>query len=146
MLLQQDDWTYQLLKMKNDCIVCNKVIFKTSNVPLKVRSGYNWFQVHLDYYYKIMDPYIKSGLINTEVVKYDKRHLLVHFIPELQKALIYNFSKYWKFDTSHIWHYLWYYYKSDPYFYYFIIRLYISIFIKAPFKLLKRILIRLMRR
>ena len=146
MLLQQDDWTYQLLKMKKDCIVCNKVIYKTSKVPLKVRSGYNWFQVHLDYYCKIMDPYIKSGLINTEVVKYDKRHLLVHFIPELQNALIYNSSKYWKFDTSHTWHYLWYYYKSDPYFYYFIIRLYISFFIKAPFKLLKRILIRLMRR
>lgn len=135
MLLQQDDWTYQLLMMKKGCIVYNKAIYKIANIQLKVRSGYNWFQVHIDNYYKIMDPYIQSGLINRQTVKKDKRHLLVHFIPELQAALIYNSSKYWKFDTSHTWNYLWIYYRSDPYFYYFIIRLYLVFFIKIPIKL-----------
>lgn len=137
--LQQDDWTYQILQNGNGCIIYNKDIYIKSKVTLKgKKTGYNWFQVHLDYYYKIMDPYVKSGLISKQTLKNDKRHLLVHFYPELQNALIINTSKYWQFDTKHTWCYLWRYYKTDPYFYFFIVYLYNSFFFKLPIKLLKK--------
>ena len=121
--LQQVDWTYQLLKMYDGkCVMYDYKIMGTA--PLKRKnSGYNWFKVHLDNYYTILEPYIKEGLISPETLLQDKHYLLQHFTPELRRTFHLTRRHGWNFDTDGTWKILMKYYKNDPYFYYFMLTL-----------------------
>lgn len=122
--LQQEDWTYSMLKQHPSFFVCNKELFNYSDVfAAKVRGGYNWFQIHLDNYYIIMQPYIEKGLITQDTLIKDKRNLLQHFKFELGWALFYNYNKYWKFETDGLCCLLYKYYKADWYAYWFFLML-----------------------
>lgn len=113
LMLNQDDWSYQLLEKYGSCILYNRHYYET----LPKKSGcYNWFRVHLDNYYKIMEPYKQRGLISEEVAKKDKRNLLFHFIPELKCIYVYPITR-WKFEKKGTFPLLWKYYKNEPYFY-----------------------------
>lgn len=134
LLLQQEDWTFQIVSQHNGCIICDKKVFVRVKETLGKRSGYNWFQVHLDNYYKIMQPYIEKGFISSETLNEDKHNLLEHFKFEFCLALFYNYSSYWKFNTDGTWQLLCKYYKGEPYFAYFLFRLpfyYVSTIIKS---------------
>ena len=121
--LQQDDWTYQLMERKKKCILYNKEKMSVSNVPLGPREGYNWFEVHLDNYYKIMRPYIDKGLISYNTYKVDKRNFLYYYKHVFRN--VYFPCKGWVFDTEGTTALLWKYYKSDFLYaiYFFFIRL-----------------------
>lgn len=112
-LLNQDDWSYQLLEKHGECVLYNRHYYE--GLPKK-SGGYHWFQVHLDNYYKIMQPYIDKGLISDSVVKQDKKYLLKHFIPELKYIYVYPING-WKFEKKGTFRYLWKYYKNEWYFY-----------------------------
>ncbi len=112
-LLNQDDWSYQLLEKYGCCTLYNRHYYET--LPKK-SGGYHWFQVHLDNYYKILQPYVDKGLVSDGIIKQDKRNLLKHFIPELRQIYIYPISG-WKFEKKGTIHYLWKYYKNEWYFY-----------------------------
>lgn len=118
LLLSQDDWCYQIVNKNNGCIIYDKQVMMSSSIPLGVRSGYNWFEVHLDNYYKILTPYIKSGKISHQTIKQDKKYLLKHFIPELLIIFIYlKKPEYFKYDTSNTLSYFYKHYKKEYYFY-----------------------------
>lgn len=114
LLLNQVDWTFQLLTT-NGCLIYNRPIIQQNNsMKSKPRGGYNWFQVHLDYYYKIMTPYINMGLVSNKTLEQDKRNLLQHFIPELGYSLLYT-PHFWKFSKKDTWKILREYYSIDPF-------------------------------
>lgn len=119
--LQQQDWSYQLVAARGDCVIYDKQVFWTSDVPLGRRGGYNWFKIHLDNYNKIMLPYVQSGQISNDVYRQDKKNLLWYFKYELGLALFYNYSEYWRFNTKGTFGLLWKYYKTEPFFYTFLL-------------------------
>lgn len=122
LLLCQNDWSYQLVNNRKGCIIYNKKVANVIPVPLGVRSGYNWFKIHLDNYYQIMMPYIDLGLIEKETIRKDKKYLLKHFIPELLNTyVLLNKNPYFKYDTKGTFFYFWKYYKKEYYFYILII-------------------------
>lgn len=113
LMLNQDDWSYQLLEKYNSCVIYNKHYY--DGLPKK-SGGYHWFEVHLDNYYKIMQPYIIKGLISKETLEKDKKNLLKHFIPELKYIYVYPISR-WEFGKKGTFRILWKYYKYNWYFY-----------------------------
>ncbi len=113
--LQQVDWAYQIVSKNNGCILFDKSLFKSIPPKKFVRSGYNWFKVHLDNYYKIMMPYVKNGQISACTLKRDKHYLLEHFKPEFCWTYFYNYNKEWRFETKGTISLLWKYYRNDPY-------------------------------
>ena len=123
--LQQVDWTYQLVSAGNGCRLYDQSVFSTCKIPLGPRGGYNWFQVHLDNYYRIMGSYIESEKIHQDTFREDRRNLLIHFKKELGLALFGNYSKEWRFDTNGTWPLLWKYYKHDGFFYFYLVEIFV---------------------
>lgn len=113
--LQQVDWTYQIVSKFGGCIIYNKRVLISSPVKRKIRTGYNWFQVHLDNYYQIMQPYLDRGCISSNTLLQDKHYLLEHFKLELGYIYIYNYTKTWRFETTGTNKLLKKYYEGDPY-------------------------------
>ena len=135
--LQQEDWSFQLVERRRECVVYNKNIYTKCEVERKILTGYNWFEVHLDFYYTIMKPYIERGLISSATYLDDKHYLLEHFKREFCYVYLFNLSKKWRFDTSNTTIYLKKYYKGDPYLIFFFIKLpfyYFSLIIKSVWK------------
>lgn len=122
LMLQQVDWSYQIVSKFNGCILYDTELFFPIGINLLgKRSGYNWFQVHLDYYYKIMQPYIEKGFISPKTLKQDKLYLLKHFRSELIQIYTPIQNKNWQFDTQGTFKLLWKYYHNIPIFYFYIL-------------------------
>lgn len=119
--LCQNDWSYQITEKRNGCIIYDYEIYEIIPIPLGVRKGYNWFNVHLNNYYKIMKPYIIKGSISLKTYTGDRINLIKYFRPELIKIFIYNYDRNWKFDTKGTFKLFWKYYKYIPLFYLHII-------------------------
>lgn len=120
--LLQVDWSYQIVSKFNGCILYNAEVFFPVNLNLLgKRSGYNWFQIHLDYYYRIMQPYVENKYITSQTLKQDKLYLLEHFKSELIKIYTLIPKQNWQFDTKRTFKYLWKYYYNIPIFYFYIL-------------------------
>ena len=119
--LSQNDWAYQIVNKRGGCIIFDYPIYEIVPIKLGERKGYNWFEVHLDNYYKIMMTYIIEGYISLETYKKDRINLLKYFKPELIKIFIYNYDSNWKFNTEGSFNLFWKYYKDVPLFYLFMI-------------------------
>ena len=117
--LQQEDWTFQIVTNHPHFIVYDPPLFTVSHVPLGKRGGYNWFNIHLDNYYIIMNDYINKDQISFDVYRQDHKNFLKHFKYEIGLALFYNYSKDWKFDTKGTLRLLLKYFKGDSFFYVF---------------------------
>lgn len=134
--LLQDDWSYQIVANNGGCVLYDRKLFGLIN-QLGVRKGYNWFEVHLDNYYKILQPYVQKGLVKESTIKQDKKYLINHFRPELVQIYILHTNRLWKFDTSHTLAYFWKYYKKEPVFYLHLL-LYPFALIYYPIKLISK--------
>lgn len=117
--LQQEDWSFQIVRNHPNFIVYDTPVFYASQIPLGKRGGYNWFNVHLDNYYLIMGDYIKKSQISAEIFRQDRKNYLEHFKYELSLAIFYNYSKEWRFETRGTLRLLWKYFKRDSFFYVF---------------------------
>lgn len=120
--LQQVDWSYQLVKMHGGCTLYDREILKTIQFE-RVPQEYHWFQVHLDNYYTILQPYIEDGTISPETFRQDKHYLLQHFTRELRRIYWLSPKRHFKFGTKGTWKLLMKYYRNDPYFWYFMFTL-----------------------
>ncbi len=96
--LAQDDWVYQIITQSPNSLLYTKKYFSTDEVG--IRKGYNWFEVHVDNYYKIMQPYIERGLISEKSLKREKETYLKGLkLPILHKYMWKVLST-WEFDMS----------------------------------------------
>lgn len=118
--LLQVDWSYSIVSHKG-FLICNAPILKSNEKMHKTkRQGFNYFEVICNNYYTIMQRYVEDGKLLQSTMEEDKKYFLRHFRPELFQALIWNSSKYWKYDTEGTWKLMYNKYKSKPYFYLFI--------------------------
>lgn len=122
--LSQDDWIYQLLTIKRKAVLCTKKYFFMYETGK--RSGYNWFNVHVTNYYKIMQPYIDNGLIDRSTIKKEKSIYITSLKPQLAYAYLYKYNPSWDFDLSDKNKILWNHFKNIPKFYFIMITLPIS--------------------
>lgn len=134
LMLQQVDWTFQIVSRFNGCILFDKECLMLSPIKRRILGGYNWFQIHMDNYYKIMEPYMEKGFISNITLKEDKHNLLEHFKPEFCYTYFFNYTSFWRFDTSGTTSLLLKYYKGDIYLLYFFLKLplfYVSMIINS---------------
>ncbi len=126
--LSQEDWFFQVIKNKNKCILYDNKYADGIFFIRSKKNSYNWFQIHLDNYYRIMKPYINAGLISKDTFKSDKKNLFKHFIPELKAIYIYH-AKDFPYRTDGTLGLFLKYYKSESYFwFYFVIFPFLFIF------------------
>lgn len=117
--LMQVDWTSQLIVQNNGALLCNKSIIESSKSSANVfRSSYNFFKVHLDNYYSILNSYYEQGYISDETLKEDRKYFLYYYRKMLCKIAIHRGSN-WA-ETKGTWHYIWKNYKKDGFFYIFL--------------------------
>lgn len=117
--LNQDDWSYQIVNNKGKAIICTDKYCDYCEVG--IRKGYNWFEVHVANYYKIVKPYIDRGLISESALKEEKRRYLKWLKPYIVNVYLYNIFPDWKFDYSGTFKILVCYFGSDLFFYRYIL-------------------------
>lgn len=96
--LAQDDWIYQLLLQKSESILYTKKFY--SAIEAGKRSGYNWFEVHVDNYYQILHPYIEKGFVSSEALRKEKKTYLKGLKPQLVHRYFWKLFPDWEFDMS----------------------------------------------
>lgn len=119
--LSQDDWTYQLMVMKNNAVLCTKKIYYMYEVGK--RSGYNWFNVHVTNYYTILQPYVENGFISKKAAKKERSTQVVALKPQLACAYLYKYLPSWDFDFTNKNRILWNHFKDVPRFYFVMLTL-----------------------
>lgn len=98
LLLNQVDWTYQLLQICPKSVVINIPIYKgiQGKRTIKRSVKYNWFHVHVKNYYDIISQYVNRGdeknarYISKGALKKDKDNCLYHFTREFVFSYIYK--------------------------------------------------------
>lgn len=113
--LAQDDWTYQLLENKGVCKLYTTNY--SADIHVGKRAGYNWFKVHVDNYYAILQPYIQKGLVTHSYLLKEKKTYLKGIKTPIVMALLCRFNKDWQFDTTGTFGVLWKNFKEVPFFY-----------------------------
>lgn len=114
--LSQDDWTYQIVEHYQKAILCTNNYCNSLDLTSKQRKGYNWFEVHVSNYYKILQPYIDKGLLSKSAIRKERRTYLIGLRSQIIYKYLYNLPK-WQFDMSGASHILWRYFKKEPLFY-----------------------------
>lgn len=115
--LNQDDWAYQIVENKSNCILYTGVIANSLAIQGKHRSGYNWFEVHIVNYYKILQPYVDKGLVSSKGIRKEKNTYLIGLRDPLTVKYLYNILPDWHFDMSGATGILWGYFRKVPLFY-----------------------------
>lgn len=119
--LSQEDWVYQLLANKGKAAICTQKYFFLYDVGK--RSGYNWFNVHVTNYYKIMMPYVENGFISSKALKKEKSSYISLLKPQLTYSYLYKYNPSWAFDISGKTQILWNHFSDTPRFYFVMIML-----------------------
>lgn len=96
--LAQDDWIYQIIERNPESVLYTKKFF--SAIEVGKRGGYNWFGVHVDNYYRILQPYIDKGVVSIEALKKEKRTYLKGLKPQLVYKYLWKIYPDWEFDME----------------------------------------------
>lgn len=119
--LSQDDWLYQIVERYHSILLCSQK-YCTAVRPKKY-SGYNWFEIHVDNYYKILQPYVDKGVVTAKALSKERITYLKGLRPWILMTYIYKFDSSFQFDTSNASSILWKYYKKEPRFYWLMVTL-----------------------
>lgn len=111
-MLNQVDWTYQLITCKPEFVIINdkvnSVSQRVSHQSIKRHVKYNWFQVHIQNYFDILYNYMDSQFVNQispngevltkETIHKDKDNCIRHFHNDFNIAFVcplenYDFDK-----------------------------------------------------
>lgn len=115
--LMQVDWTYQIVEKRGKATLYDRVLFEVVRDKLGVRSGYNWFKIQVENYYRIMTPYIEKGLISKETYYGDLKYALGHFKKEIFITLAFKYNPDFQFDSKGTLAILWKHFNKIPMFY-----------------------------
>lgn len=116
LMLSQDDWFYQIMEISGTAVLMNGKCHAKKRI-LNRKSGYNWFRVQVENYYRIMQPYIAKGLISSKVQKKEKETFLLEVMPWIAKRYWLPMYPEWDFDYSGTTRILWTHFKRIPLFY-----------------------------
>lgn len=98
LLLNQVDWTYQLLQNSPQSVVINIPIYKAIQGKRTIKRSvkYNWFHVHVKNYYDIISQYVNKSNkkdvrhISKAALRRDKENCLYHFKREFIFSYVYK--------------------------------------------------------
>lgn len=121
LMLNQVDWSYQILERQNAAILCTKPYYSLMEVGK--RKGYNWFLVHITNYYTILQPYIIKGLLTNQQVREEKINHIKGLKAPLLKKYGWNILPNWEFEMTGATKILFNTFGRIPYFYAFMITL-----------------------
>lgn len=123
LLLNQDDWIYQIVENRGSGYICKGKYCTSIVIDKSYRKGYNWFEVHIENYYKILQPYIDKGLVTKKSIRKEKEFYLKNLKTELVINYLYNISLDFRFDLKGTTGYLWRAFKGVPLYYFMMITL-----------------------
>lgn len=115
--LCQDDWIYQIMANKERMLLYTGSYCKYLVLDKKCRTGYNWFEVHVTNYYKILQPYIDRGLVSEKALHRDRVVYLKNLNTQIVMKYLYNIIPEWQFDMSGATAILWRHFYKEPLFY-----------------------------
>lgn len=127
--LNQDDWAYQIMVLRKECVLYSGTVMNPITIDNKYRSGYNWFQVHVANYYKILQPYINKGLMSNSAIAKEKKINLNGMKGIIAMSFLPRKISKWQFDYSGKEKILWDHFKNVPYFY--------CVLLTTPLRMLK---------
>ncbi len=119
--LNQDDWAYQIMENRGEGYLCKGQYQYSIKLESQYRSGYNWFEVHVENYYAILKPYIEKGLVSSKALSLERRTYLKALRPQIAMSYLYDPNGEWQFDMSGTTKILWNNYRSESLFYFYII-------------------------
>lgn len=119
--LAQDDWVYQLIEKWGGAVLYTRKFFSAEDIGK--RRGYNWFEVHVTNYYKIMQGYIDKGLISRKALNKERITYLSDLKPQLVHKYLWRLFPEWEFDLSGATQILRNHFGKLPYFYFIMITL-----------------------
>lgn len=121
--LSQVDWCYQILNLRKQVLLYTKPFFsKKKDIGMK-RGGYNWFEVQVQNYYTILQPYIDNNLISRKVLKKEKTICLKSIMPWIATCYWLPMYKERQFEWNGAIQYLLNAFKNIPSFYIIMITL-----------------------
>lgn len=115
--LCQDDWVYQIVEKRGKMRLYTGAFCYYITMESKQRTGYNWFEVHVDNYYAILQPYIDKGLVSKKALKADRISYLKNLHVQIVMSYLYNIMPEWQFDMSGATKVLWRNFKCEPLYY-----------------------------
>lgn len=116
--LSQDDWAYQLLDKKGEALLATRPF--CSSIDVGSRSGYNWYEVHVDNYYKILQPYFDNHSISKKALSLERKTYMKGLRPFVLRTFLYKDPSY-QFDTEGAFPILWRNFHNEPFFYWSIV-------------------------
>ena len=122
MQLAQVDWAYQIVERKKNALLYNVKYF--NGLDVGNRSGYNYFKVLVDNYYRILLPHLDRAKVPENIRKKERA---TYLDVQIKKRLIWKVTSpiiptNQKFVFSGSMGILWKYYKRDAHFYLFIFK------------------------
>lgn len=96
--LAQDDWIYQIIEHNPESLLYTKKFF--SAIEVGKRSGYNWFGVHVDNYYQILQPYVDKGVVSMKALNREKKTYLKGLKPQIVYKYLWKIFPEWEFDME----------------------------------------------
>ena len=107
--LLQAFWTLHLVSKTSQILVIN-MQYDLIRTHDRNRVSYNFFQVHVENYYSILNSFQKRGLLTEKTIRYDKYRTLSDFVGNsicnfllIPRSI--DFSRYesWKIVFKHFW-------------------------------------------
>ena len=115
--LNQEDWAYQIMELHGEGVLGTREFFQSLDLSARQRSGYNWFKVHVENYYTILQSYVDKGLVSHRAMSQEHRTFLKTYHAPIVQALLYNPFPEWQFDMSGAGKILWKFFKKEFFFY-----------------------------
>lgn len=116
--LSQDDWAYQILERRGNAYIKSGIFCES--IEIGRRSGYNWFKVHVENYYAILQPYVDKGVVSKAALSIEKKTYLIGLRPFIALSFYKNYNPDWKFDMSGALKFIWRAFKGEKFFYLFV--------------------------
>lgn len=111
----QIDWSLRMVKNKK-CIVCfGDWVFMQE---LERKGGYNIFEVHIDNYLFLYNPYLNDGCLSKRVFQKEKNRLLLNFLSVWIYLLLFKKDKKYSYVKTGWKRIIWRHYKLNPLLYF----------------------------
>lgn len=105
----QMDWTLRLCENKDSVFFFDN---RLESQLLKKKGGFNFFEVHVDNYLFVLQPYFNSGKLQLKAFRLEKTRLLKHFITHFIYMLLFKNDESFNYETKGWNKILWRHYKS----------------------------------
>ena len=111
----QADWSLRMAENKKSVIIFFDWV--DPNFPNK-KGGYNIFEVHIDNYLFLYQPYLNNGSLSYSVFRREKNRLLKYLLSSLIYLILLRKDKMYDFNTTGWKRIFWRNYKSYPLLYF----------------------------